>query len=195
MTVLVEALASHLAGKDYQQLTGLAPAVERLLTGYGDLARGLGEAEALERFYFLGSGLQYGIACEAMLKMKEMSLSYSEAYHTLEFRHGPMSMVNERTLVVGLISEEAGQQEAAVLAEMQKRGAQTLAVYENDDHLNLGNSSQIVRLQSGLPAWARPVLYLPVLQLMAYYRAMGRGQNPDRPANLEAVVSLKQLRT
>jgi glucosamine--fructose-6-phosphate aminotransferase (isomerizing) len=194
MTVLVEALAASLAGQDDNQLTALIPFGERLLADYQALARQLGEAQELDRFFFLGSGLQYGIACEAMLKMKEMSLSYSEAYHTLEFRHGPMSMVDERTLVVGLISEGACQQEAAVLEQMRNQGAQTLALYENDDHLNLSKWSRVVRLQSGLPAWARPVLYLPVLQLMAYYRAMVRGQNPDRPANLEAVVSLKRLR-
>jgi glucosamine--fructose-6-phosphate aminotransferase (isomerizing) len=95
---------------------------------------------------------------------------------------------------VGLISEEASHQEVAVLEQMRNRGAQTLAVCENDAPGDLSKWSKVVGLQSALPMWARPVLYLPVLQLMAYYRAMARGQNPDRPANLEAVVSLNRLR-
>ena len=65
----------------------------------------LGENRAINKFFFLGSDALYGIACEAMLKMKEMSLAYSEAYHTLEFRHGPMSMVDGAdSLVIGLIT-------------------------------------------------------------------------------------------
>ena len=50
-----------------------------------------------------------------------------------------------------------------------------------------------VSLASNVPAWGRPVLYLPVLQLMAYYRALANGQNPDQPTNLTAVVSLNNL--
>jgi glucosamine--fructose-6-phosphate aminotransferase (isomerizing) len=45
-------------------------------------------------------------------------------------------------------------------------------------------------LEAGLPAWGLPVLYLPALQLLAYYRAISKGLDPDRPQNLDAVVSL-----
>ena len=116
-----------------------------------------------------------GVASEAMLKMKEMSLSYSEAFHFLEFRHGPMSMVNDHTLVVGLIGEEAAAQEIAVLRNMKARGAQILALTENDHAMN--EWAHVVHLDSMLPSWARPVTYMPVLQLMAYYRALSNGQN------------------
>ena len=68
-------------------------------------ARRLARDASLERFYFLGSGPRYGLACELSLKMKEMSLSHSEPFHSLEFRHGPQSMVNPQTLIVGLLSE------------------------------------------------------------------------------------------
>jgi len=134
----------------------------------------------------------YGLACEAMLKMKEMSLSYSEAYHMLEFRHGPMSMVNERTLVAGLLSDQAGAQETAVLRDMRARGARILAIGEAPagDVASLG---QVVALQTGLPLVARAIAYLPVLQLLAYYRAMFNRQNPDQPANLHAVIVLDPL--
>ena len=195
MTIVVEAIANLLAGKkdDYGQLHLLIPTVQRLLNDYHDLARQLGETQAIERFFFLGSGPLYGIANEAMLKMKEMSLSYSEAFHVLEFRHGPMSMVDETALVVGLISENACHQEAAVLRQMREQGAQILAMSEEDYGLDLASWSHFVHLRSGLPQWARPVVYLPVLQLLAYYRAMSRGQNPDQPANLFAVISLDDL--
>ena len=81
----------------------------------GDLPQRLGADLEVERFFFLGSGPFYGLACEAMLKLKEMSLSYAEPYHFLEFRHGPMSMVDARTLVVGLLSDTGLTEEIRVL--------------------------------------------------------------------------------
>ena len=78
-------------------------------------AHDLGANLALDRFYFLGSGIRYGLACEANLKMKEMTLTHSEAFHFLEFRHGPMSMVNSETAVIGLLSDANRVHEMAVL--------------------------------------------------------------------------------
>ncbi|MBK8023683.1 MAG: SIS domain-containing protein [Chloroflexi bacterium] len=191
MLIVVEALAASLAGRtDLGALSALGATAASLINNYHDLARTLGEDRRIERFFFLGSGPQYGIACEAMLKMKEMSLSYSEAFHVLEFRHGPMSMVNDHTLVVALLSDEAHAQEASVVKDMRARGAQTLVLAEQDYGLDLEAAPHFVRIASGLPQWARPVTYLPVLQLMAFHRALSNGQNPDLPANLEFVISL-----
>ena len=106
MCVVLQQMAAALAGHERGSSARLPEQCKHLLDTYGDLAKTLGNDDKIERFFFLGSDTLYGIACEAMLKMKEMSLSYSEAYHSLEFRHGPMSMVTERALVVGLISPE-----------------------------------------------------------------------------------------
>jgi glucosamine--fructose-6-phosphate aminotransferase (isomerizing) len=193
MLVVVQAMAALLNGhEDLGALALLGENAALILNNYSELARTLGMDQRIERFFFLGSGPLYGIACEAMLKMKEMSLSYSEAYHVLEFRHGPMSMVNDRALVVGLLSDEAYAQEAAVLREMRGRGAQILAMGVHDNRAEWDSDVHVVNLDSVLPRWARPVTYLPVLQLMAYYRALANGQDPDRPANLTFVISLDQ---
>ncbi len=196
MTVLVEALAGHLAGLDVAMVLRTLPVVaRRLLDEYRPLAQTLGETMALQRFFFLGTGFLYGMACEAMLKMKEMSLSYSEAFHTLEFRHGPMSMVDEHSLVIGLLSEDAQRHELAVLEQMQRAGAHVLALSEKETgHTGVARWHEVV-LGSELPAWARTVTYLPVLHLLAYHRAMANQQNPDQPARLDAVVMLKSLLT
>lgn len=196
MLIVVEAIAAFVAGRsDLDQLGRLSPVVARLLREYSDLAKRLGEDAKIERFFFLGSGPLFGVANEAMLKMKEMSLSYSEAFHFLEFRHGPMSMVDEHTLLVGFVSEEAHLQETAVLRQMQQRGAQVLALTESDYAAELPAPINVVRLASNLSAWARPVTYLPIPQLMAYYHALARGQNPDQPANLDFVISLDESMT
>jgi len=158
------------------------PAVgERLLRDNEVLAKQWGENTALNQIFFLGSGPRYGLACEAALKMKEMSLTVVEPFHFLEFRHGPMSMVTSQTLIVGLLSDAARAHEEAVLKQMAGMGAHTLSLAE---------SHADVSFDSGVPEPMRGVLYLPVLQLMAYYRALSKGLDPDRPHNLSKVIEL-----
>jgi glucosamine--fructose-6-phosphate aminotransferase (isomerizing) len=183
MYVAAAALCARMAGRDdlISRMSSLPAAGDALMTKYEAMSQGIGEDITLERFYFLGSGIRYGLACEANLKMKEMTLTHSEPFHFLEFRHGPMSMVNPHTLVTGLLSDTNRASEAKVLAEMQALGAVVLA---------LGASDAQVELGSDVPESVRGVLYLPVLQLVAYYRSLAKGLNPDRPTNLTAVVKL-----
>ena len=188
MAVALQQLAALAANRDLGASRSLPALCRRLLARYRGLAQLLGENGAIQKFFFLGSGALYGIACEAMLKMKEMSLSYSEAYHTLEFRHGPMSMVGADSLVVGLISPDAARQEGRVLQEMADFGATVLAIGPELD----GFPHQ-VDLPAELPAFCAPVAYLPVLQMLAYQRALFSGCDPDQPHQLSAVISLDDI--
>ncbi len=192
MYVLTQVLAGWAAGDDaYLASLERLPGVGRtLLDDHADLAERLGGDLAIDRVFFLGSGIYYGLACETMLKMKEMSLTYAEAFHFMEFRHGPKSMVNERTLVIGMVSDSVREHEVAVLREMRGLGARVLAIAEDGTSDELGGAEFVVTLRSGLPETARGVLYLPLLQLMAYHRSMAKGLDPDRPQNLDAVVYL-----
>ncbi len=191
MLLLTECAALLAAGQEQalQDIQVLPSLAARQVAEYESLARRLGHDEQIQRFVFLGSGSRYGLACEAMLKMKEMTLSYSEAFHFLEFRHGPKSVVGPDMLVVGLLSQGARQQEAAVLAEMRQLGARTLVLAEDEGSEPLP-ADDLVCLASGLPDLLRGPLYLPVLQLLAYYRAVAKGLNPDTPRNLSSVVEL-----
>jgi glutamine---fructose-6-phosphate transaminase (isomerizing) len=164
--------------RDMQKLPG---AGRKLLTRYDAEAQKLGENLSFDRFYFLGSGERYGLACEVNLKMKEMSLTHSEPFHFLEFRHGPMSMVTENTVIVGFLSDKNFNDEQAVLEEMRAKGGTIIAVSE---------SGTGIALESSVPESVRGVMYLPILQLVAFYRSLAKGLNPDQPKNLTAVVVL-----
>ncbi len=188
MLVLAQALAALLGGEDVSRLNQLPHLGRQLIAEAESQMKTLGSRADLDRFFFLGSGLQYGIANEAMLKMKEMSLSHSEAFHFMEFRHGPMSMANEKALVVGLLSQQAHYHEQKVLSEMQTLGGRILSLTPEP---TVGSDYHIA-LPENLPPWAMPVLYLPPLQLLAYYRATSKGLNPDNPRNLTAVVYLDE---
>jgi len=183
MYVAVTAFCAHMAGRD-----DLMEAMEKLpevgnwvIGNYEPFARTIGENLDFDRFYFLGSGIRYGLACEVNLKMKEMTLTHSEPFHFMEFRHGPMSMVNENAVVVGMLSDMNRAHEAKVLSEMEILGGTVVS---------LGEKEADVEFNSGVPESVRGVLYLPVLQLMAFYRSLAKGLNPDRPNNLTSVVKL-----
>lgn len=183
MYVATTAMCARMAGRNelldsMLELPGLG---DQLLSRYETLANEMGSNLTFDRYYFLGSGIRYGLACEVNLKMKEMTLTHSEPFHFLEFRHGPMSMVNEKAVVVGMLSDVNRPHEAKVLSEMKTLGGTVLS---------LGEQGADVSFESGLPECVRGVLYLPVLQLMAFHRSITRGLNPDRPQNLTAVVKL-----
>ena len=184
MFVAISVLCVRMAGQDdmLDAMNKLPETGDRLINKYESFARELGENLDFDRFYFLGSGIRYGLACEVNLKMKEMTLTHSEPFHFLEFRHGPMSMVNENAVVVGLLSDANRVHEARVLTEMKMLGATVVALGESDADVEFG---------SQIPESVRGVLYLPVLQLMAFHRSVAKGLNPDRPNNLTAVVKLE----
>ncbi len=139
---------------------------QAIIEKYEHHAKVLGENLSRDRYYFLGSGLRYGLACEVNLKMKEMTLTHSEPFHFLEFRHGPMSMVTDQANVIGLLSNSNRSHEVKVLDEMAKLGGHTFT---------LGENMADVSFESGLDESVAGVLSLPVLQLMAYYRSVKKG--------------------
>ncbi len=183
MFVAASAFCARMAGRDdlLAAMADLPGIGDQLMKKYEPYAKEIGENLNFDRFYFLGSGLRYGLACEVNLKMKEMTLTHSEPFHFLEFRHGPMSMVNENAVVVGMLSDTNRVHETKVLSEMKMLGGTVAGFGEKDAD---------VVFESRIPETMRGVLYLPVLQLMAFYRSVAKGLNPDRPANLTAVVKL-----
>ncbi|MBV6449385.1 MAG: hypothetical protein MHPDNHAH_00095 [Anaerolineales bacterium] len=183
MYVAVTALCAKMAGRDdfVKAMDKLPEVGNSLIDKYEEWAKKIGENLSFDRFYFLGSGIRYGLACEVNLKMKEMTLTHSEPFHFLEFRHGPMSMVGKSTLVCGLLSTVNRQHEAKTLEEMKRLGGTVASV---------GEKEADVCFESKIPEEVRGVLYLPVLQLMSFHRSLAKGLNPDRPNNLTAVVKL-----
>jgi glucosamine--fructose-6-phosphate aminotransferase (isomerizing) len=183
------ALACLWAGRQdlFDSLGRLPEAGCQILKDYASLATELGRDLSLERFYWLGSGPRQGLACELSLKMKEMSLTHSEPFHFMEFRHGPKAMVTPQALVIGLRSSCNGSLEAAVLEDVKSLGGRVLDMAE--ESTSNGNGAG-VRFASGLDEAIRNVLYLPVGQVIAFERSIYKGLNPDLPANLDSVVKL-----
>ena len=183
MFVAASAFCARMADREdlVEVMRRLPEAGNWIIGNYESFAKELGENLNYDRFYFLGSGIRYGLACEVNLKMKEMTLTHSEPFHFLEFRHGPMSMVNQNAVVVGLLSDENRAHEAKVLSEMNTLGGTVIS---------LGESDADASFTSGISESVRGGLYLPVLQLMAFYRSVAKGLNPDKPNHLTSVVQV-----
>jgi glutamine---fructose-6-phosphate transaminase (isomerizing) len=164
------------------QLEALPEACARLLDQHGEQVREIGRDLSIDRVYFLGSGLRYGLASELSMKMKEMSLTHCEPFQFLEFRHGPKTMASQGSLVVGLLSQSSGGFERSVASDVQGLGARTLLI---------GEQGADVAFVSGLPEIICGPLYLPAGQLLSYERAIAKGLNPDRPFNLQAVTRVE----
>ncbi|HFE63617.1 MAG TPA: SIS domain-containing protein [Caldithrix sp.] len=140
-------------------------------------------------FVFLGQGPYYGIANEAALKMQEMSISLSQSYQSLEYRHGPMSTAGGDTLITILSSRQGTDLEIELAKDMKSLGAAVLALYgkENSRRWDVADVAIAVGSDADL---LNPLFYLPILQLLAFYRALSKNINPDKPRNLTAVVEL-----
>ena len=150
-------------------------------------------SNGFDRLFFLGSGIRHGLAHEGSLKMKEMSITNSEPFHMMEFRHGPQSMVDEHTLVVGLISLNATDAEVKLLRELAGYGGTILAIHPEGRPVS-GDGIVSIPLPGGFSEIASLVYYMPALQLLAYHQAMRKGVNCDSPRNLHAWIKLPELK-
>ena len=180
MAMITGAVAGAVAGADLLELRALPDAAEKALSSSREQMGSLGRSTDLDAFYFLGSGPLFGIASEGMLKLKEMSLTNSEAYHGMEFRHGPMSMCGANTGVVSLVTPERRVLDDAVARDLRALGAVVTTVGPGCD----------VGLEQ-VATWMRPALYLLPLQLLALERALAKGLDPDNPRHLTAVIHLE----
>jgi len=156
----------------------------------GDLPEEIISNGNFNKFVYLGQGPFYGLASESMLKIKEMSLTCSEAYHSLEYRHGPKSMADENMLVTFLLSNQARDAEIKLMQDVKELGAKILAICDSADAAISGAADYVVELNSGLTDYARLILYMPITQLLGYYQSLSKDLNPDEPVNLSQVVEI-----
>lgn len=149
------------------------------------------EHKELNLYITLGQGINYGIANECMNKMKEMSLSNSEAYYTLEYRHGPMSLVDEKTMIILLGNEETVEGDAKLLAEMKSYGAVTLAVGAKAAEL-YSAADYTLELDYGYDSLQNGAMIGFIGQMMGYYLAEQKGLNADTPRHLSQAIVIEE---
>jgi glucosamine--fructose-6-phosphate aminotransferase (isomerizing) len=131
-------------------------------------------------FVYLGSGAQYGVGVEGALKLMEMSQAMTQAFHPLEYRHGPISLVDEQTVAVMLHSADGMAAELKVAGELKAKGALVIS---------LGGAGEVGFPVDVAPA-LRPLVYLPALQVLGERVAQAKGLDTAAPRHLTKVVVL-----
>ena len=139
----------------------------------------------------LGQGPYFGLACETALKITEMSVSYAQSFHTLEFRHGPKSIVGPETLLVFLLSQQGYDAEVDVLEEMKRLGGTILTITNRADDRARASSDLLIELGFDLPELPRMAPYVFAGQLLGLYTGLKKQLDPDNPRHLSRVVMLR----
>jgi glucosamine--fructose-6-phosphate aminotransferase (isomerizing) len=141
-------------------------------------------------YIFLGQGAFHGIAREAALKVMEMSCSYSQFFHALEFRHGPKAIVSPETCLTFFLSDTGYKSEAEVLCEMKDLGGVIITVCNRATD-SVRRSSDLL-IEMNLTGHELTLLAPSVVtsQLLGFFTGIAEGLNPDAPKNLSRVVML-----
>lgn len=165
--------------------------MEQRVAEIGAAVRRLVEFRQFEDYVFLGQGPFFGIAREAMLKVTEMSCSYAQCFHTLEFRHGPKAIVGPETLVTFFLSESGFQAEVPVLQEMKQLGAMTLVVTNQANRMVHESADCLIEMSLRAPELARVAAFAIPGQLLGFHTGIRKGFDPDNPRHLSRVVVLR----
>lgn len=141
--------------------------------------------------FFIGRGIDYAISLEGSLKLKEISYIHSEAYAAGELKHGTISLIEEGTLVVALSTQqELYQKTISNMVEVKARGAFVMAVTNEENKAIEKAADYVVYIPETVPCFSNSLAIIP-LQLFAYYVAVGRGCDVDKPRNLAKSVTVE----
>ena len=141
--------------------------------------------------FFLGRGLDYAAALEASLKLKEISYIHSEAYAAGELKHGTISLIEDGTLVVALATQPAlFEKTVSNIREVVARGASVVLVTTDDFTGDESVCQHIIRLPKCLYEFSASLSIIP-MQLFAYYVAVERNCDVDKPRNLAKSVTVE----
>lgn len=139
---------------------------------------------------FIGRGVQYPVAMEGALKLKEISYIHAEAYPAGELKHGPLALVDKNMMVVALVPKDhLFDKTKSNLQEVSARSGK-LVIFSDLPQQELGVEGHVIHVPS-CGEWIAPIVYTIPLQLLAYYVAVAKGTDVDQPRNLAKSVTVE----
>ena len=144
-----------------------------------------------ENALFLGRGMQYPIALEGALKLKEISYIHAEAYPAGELKHGPLALVTEQMPVVTIAPNDALLEKLkSNIQEVRARGGELYVFADMDTRIVSAEGVHVIRMPEHYGLLS-PILHTVPLQLLAYHTACSRGTDVDKPRNLAKSVTVE----
>ena len=181
-----EELASYLV-----DLEKLPNQIERLLSNKEKIQKFANRYSGAENVFFIGRGIDYAISLEGSLKLKEISYIHSEAYAAGELKHGTISLIEDGTLVVAVVTqEELYAKTISNIVEVRSRGAVVFSVTNDDNKAMESNADYITYIPKTNKYFTNSLAIIP-LQLFGYYVSVCRGLDVDKPRNLAKSVTVE----
>ncbi len=172
-------------------LENLSGQAEKILSDEASVQRFAARQFNKTKVFFMGRLFDYAISLESALKLKEISYTHSEAFAAGELKHGPIALVDNDTLAVAFCTQsELFDKMDSSIKQVKARGATVLVItYEDEDRFN-SIADEIFRIPRTYDELT-PVLSVIPCQLFAYYCAVQRGHDPDKPRNLAKSVTVE----
>ncbi|MBC8387371.1 MAG: SIS domain-containing protein [Actinobacteria bacterium] len=175
----------------YNELKKLPDFGRKIINKYENMGKVLGQNEDIKKFFILSNIPNFGLAREVKLKILEMTLSWADCFNTLDFRHGPRAVVDRNSLIIIFLSDKAVSYELNLARELKEMGAKLLVFGDIVPKEFYNLTDDIIEIGEKISEWLRGVLFLPVIHFLAYYKAVKKRLNPDKPKNLTYFVEIK----
>ena len=174
-----------------RELLAIPEKIEKILADKERIQWFAAKFSNAQDMFFIGRGLDYAISMEGSLKMKEISYVHSEAYAAGELKHGTISLIEEGTLVVGIMTQaDLFEKTKSNMVEVKARGGYLMGL-TNYGHYDIEDTVDFtVYVPKTDPHFATSLAIIP-LQLMGYYVSVAKGLDVDKPRNLAKSVTVE----
>ena len=173
------------------ELRQLPGKVQRVLDDEGTIAQHAAQIAKHDNVFFIGRGINYPVALEGALKLKEISYIHAEGYAAGELKHGPFALLSGKAPVVAIVAPDNNYEAMLTnIKEVKARSSPVLALVEEGDEVVAEVADSVITVPKVDPLFS-PVVNTVVLQLLAYYAAKERGCPIDFPRNLAKSVTVE----
>ena len=179
------------AGEMIRELQTLPAKIQRLLDDKERIQWFASKFANARDIFFIGRGIDYAISLEGSLKMKEISYIHSEAYAAGELKHGTISLIEDGTLLVGVLTQSAlYEKTVSNMVECKSRGAYLMGLTSYGNY-NIEDTADFTVYIPRTDEHFTPTLAVIPLQLMGYYVSCAKGLDVDKPRNLAKSVTVE----
>jgi len=195
LSLKMASLRGMISNSDYQRLLGelenIPCKVQEILDNKVAVQKFAANNFNKSKVFFIGRLYDSATSLECALKLKEVSYMHSEAFAAGELKHGPIALVDPDTLVVAVATQhELYEKLASNIVEVKTRGAATLVITQDKSGAFKESADEVISIPVTEDAFAAMLSIIPA-QLFAYYCAVQRGNDPDKPRNLAKSVTVE----
>ena len=174
-----------------ENLRSIPRKIEEMLANDQLIKKFAGEIKDQKSLFYIGRGLDYATSVEAALKLKEVSYIHTEAFAAGELKHGTISLIEDKTPVIAIITQEnLAAKTLSNVEEVVARGANVFIITSQKDHRMEKISDNIFEVPKTMDI-LYPLLTVIPSQLMAYYTSTAKGIDVDKPRNLAKSVTVE----